>query len=601
VTALLLFLLAQAQADTPREHVEAVAASSHTYRLTLGGVLDAANTRSPVGYGACSQAFEPMRSVTLENVGERDVVNPWILVNGKRRWRTAKEIALEALASYGDPAKMTEGEKARAIWEYQRHHRFHATTWDREVQDPVKLYNVYGYTLCGDEAIVLSDLWRLAGLKVRRGFPTGHVVSEVWYDGAWHLLDSDEHVICLLRDNRTIAGEEEIVRDHDLVKRTHTYGILAADSRKTDEFSASLYIHEGKRQGEHASRAGHTMDFTLRPGESLEWRWSHAGKQHTAGQALREGWGDAAWARLRNGRWTYRPDLRAPAARAGILSAENVRWSARAGEPALSPAEAGKPAVVVWKISSPYVLVGGSLRARGEGLAFRISFDGKEWSPVAPAASGPGFEAGLDRHFPALGPARYSVLVRLELAGGLDSIELAQDLQMAAFGLPSLELGENVIAYSDESKEPRAVRITHRWVERSGPPVPAPSAAPVAPADGGRVEGTRVVFEWKPVEGASDYHFQLADHAEFRWVLSPNFDKLLSRTADRGKARFALPYAGLLNPGQRVLGRGEAAVRAREGALVAPDRRGDRRAFRDAGGAGRGSGPDHGRDRRRGD
>ncbi len=544
MTAVGVLLVLAAQSDTPREHVEAVSAPSHSYRLTLGGVMDAANTLSPVGYGAPSQAFEPMRWVRLENVGEQDVVNPWILVNGKRRWRTAKEIALEALASYGDPANMSEGEKARAVWEYQRHHRFHATTWDREVQDAVKMYNVYGYTLCGDEAVVLADLWRLAGLKVRRGFPTGHVVSEAWYDGAWHLLDSDEHVICLLRDNRTIAGEEDVVRDHDLVKRTHTYGILAGGSRKTDEFSASLYIHEGKRQGEHASRIGHTMNFTLRPGEALEWRWDHKGKQHTAGQALREGWGDAAWARLRNGRWTYRPPL---GSGAGALSAQNVRWSAKGVE----PETAGKPAVVVWRIASPYVLVGGALRAKGEGASFGLSFDGKEWTSVAAAAASPEIEADLDRFFPALGPARYVCWVRLELSGRLESIEFGCDLQMAALGLPSLELGENVISYSDETEGPRAVRIAHRWVERSGPPAPAPPAAPLSPADGGEVEGTQVVFRWKPVDGARDYHFQLADHPGFRWVLSPNFDKLVSKTADRGKAQYALPDVGLLNPGER--------------------------------------------------
>ncbi len=526
-------LIPAAVDDSRKDHVENVTTSSHAYRLTLGGVMDGTNSRNPIGYSAPIQWFEPMRSVRIENVGDRDVVNPWITVNGKRHWRTSREIAAEALATYGDPAKMSNAEKARAIWEFERHHRFHATTWDAEVQDPVKMLNVYGYTLCGDEAQVLADLWRLAGLKTRRGFPTGHVVSEAWYDGAWHLLDSDEHVVCLLRDNETIASEEEVVRDHDLVKRTHTYGILSQDSRKTDEFSASLYAYDGKREGEHGSHVGHTMNFTLRPGEALEWRWDHKGKEHNAERGLKD-WSETAIARLRNGVWSYKPDLRSPAAPRGVVSAENVRWEGR-----VAPEKADRPASLVWKIASPYVLVGGRLRAKGDGIAAAISFDQKTWSPLVP-------DADLDPFFPSKGTPRYAYWIRLEVKGGLDSIEFQNDLQMAALGLPSLELGENAIAYADETKEAHAVRITHHWIEREGPPAPA------APTGGEVVEGPCATFQWKaPAGKIADYQFQLGDRADLKWVLSPNFDKLVSNTGDRGKAQVTLTDAGLLNPGQR--------------------------------------------------
>ena len=75
-----------------------------------------------------------MRSVRLENTGETDVVNPWLLVNGRRNWRRAADIVGEALASYGDPAVMTDAEKARAIWEFLRRNRFHAL----EDADPLR-------------------------------------------------------------------------------------------------------------------------------------------------------------------------------------------------------------------------------------------------------------------------------------------------------------------------------------------------------------------------------------------------------------------------------------------------------------------------------
>ena len=54
----------------------------------------------------------------------------------------------------------------------------------------------------------------------------GHCVTQVYFDGRWNLFDGDMHSMYLLRDNQTVAGEQDLVRDHDLVRRTHTQGIL---------------------------------------------------------------------------------------------------------------------------------------------------------------------------------------------------------------------------------------------------------------------------------------------------------------------------------------------------------------------------------------
>src|SRR5204863_9663384 len=67
---------------------------------------------------------------------------------------------------------------------------------------------------------------------------------------------------------------------------------------------------------------------------------------------------------------------------------------------------------------------------------------------------------------------------------------------------------------------------------------------------GSTTGGTDVTFEWRPVEGADDYHFELSDRADFAWPLSSNFEKLVGNTADRGRARVRVPSAGLLTPGR---------------------------------------------------
>src|SRR5262249_38260028 len=43
-----------------------------------------------------------------------------------------------------------------------------------------------------------------------------------------------------------------------------------------------------------------------------------------------------------------------------------------------------------------------------------------------------------------------------------------------------------------------------------------------------------------------DYHFELSDRPDMSWPLSPNFYKLISKTADRGKSQYTLPHGGLL-------------------------------------------------------
>jgi len=453
----------------------------------------------------------------------------------------------------------------------------------------VKVYNIYGYTLCGNDAQVISDLWRAAGLKTRRGYPVGHVVAEAFYDGEYHLLDGDEHAIYLRRNNETIASEAEVVRDHDLVKRTHTYGIDRKDSRATDEFSASLYGYEGKRKGEHGGRSKHTMAYTLRPGESMEWRWDHIGKQYTAGTEAPDGkwrkdgegdlavWGERAYDNMRNGVMRYVPNLEDSIYRKGVKSESNIAVVWEDGiRPAIHPYKTGEPARVIWRIASAYVIVGGKIQARfhrsgaEDLLRIKLSRDGKKWETLWRAQATGDFnqEVTFDDKLSPRGFPQYEYFLQVEMEAGIEkgdagfeNIEFITDVQMSLLGLPELELGENLVRYTDEGsrktgsqiEESRRIRITHSWVERTAWSRPS-APHPMVPANGATVEGTLVRFRWGPPvnSGSSevaDYHFQLGNTQDMRWPLSPNFDKVISKTASRGKAEWVAPCVGLLNPG----------------------------------------------------
>ena len=128
--------------DPTKRHVQSIATSSQEYSVHVGGSVDGESLRDPVGYGNYGQSWENNLSTRLENRGTEIVVNPWIHVDGQRRWHCIEQI----LENVIDPA-MRDADKARAIWEFARRHRYHGTTRDDEVKDTVKMLNVYGFDL----------------------------------------------------------------------------------------------------------------------------------------------------------------------------------------------------------------------------------------------------------------------------------------------------------------------------------------------------------------------------------------------------------------------------------------------------------------------
>jgi hypothetical protein len=558
-------------------HTEVVSSGNHAYSVRMGGRIDGEMTRDPVGYWAFDQYWEPNLAVRLENTGSVPVVNPWLRAEGRPDTRSVR-----AIVDWLVNPSMSERERARRIWEFEIQNRFHATTNDDEVEDAVKRFNVYGYTLCGPESRVLSDLWRAAGLRVRRGYPNGHETAEVSYEGAWHLLDSDESIICLLRDNKTIASEKQIVEDHDLMKRTHTYGPLHDDDRLRDETSAALHFYEGARSGEQPSRTKHNMDYVLRPGEAITWAWNLGNRFH----GLEYPGGDSdnwikRWrlaAQVMNGELTWSPDF---------TREETLKYVDARGVELLKEGPFGAglyviegSGVIELAVKSPYPIVGGRLDVdfgrrdlRREQVRASVSFDGgKGWRPMW--TSSPTDYArmyvDLNGFFPATDPARYEYRLRLELSSQaeqpavcLKNLSIHSTLQMARLAMPGVKLGNNSFTYSDQSDPARTVRITHSWKECDAA-VPEPPAGAIYPPDGGKAEGTRIRFRWLPPSSGpapADYEFQLSEYPDMRWVLSPNFRKLISRTAHRGTASFELPYRGLLNPDETYYWR----VRARTG------------------------------------
>jgi len=463
----------------------------------------------------------------MENVGDSDVVNPW-LSNGRNNFRSSKEIVASAVTP-----GMTDAEKAMALWYQEIEYRHHTLGDGAEVGDPVKVFNVYGYNTCGNDSISLATLWQAAGLKAAPARAMTHCISQAFYDNGWHFLDGDQHAIYLMRDNETVASDVDLAKDHDLVKRTHSQGILLPDDTQTALRQCSWYYCQSPITGQRGHDSGTTMNMTLRPGEAIVWRWGqltplkyHGSKGCTINYP----------GLIYNGLWEYRPDFAKEAWRKGATTVENIT----SGPDGLAAAE-GQKGTIIWTMRSPYVFVGGRIEPDATGAEFFYTFDGKAWKPV---------KGSLDDCFNTFGPAQYHYLLKCELQGParLRKLAVINDLQMSPFALPEMVVGNNTFAYSDQSPG-RHVKITHNWVERSSSkPALAPEAA-IYPPDAGEASGTDISFRWKPADSSdSDYQFFLSSRADMRWPLSMDFYKLISRTADANKPQYTLSQPGLLSP-----------------------------------------------------
>ena len=222
---------------------------------------------------------------------------------------------------------------------------------------------------------------------------------------------------------------------------------------------------------------------------------------------------------------------------------------------------------MVYRLRSPYVFVGGRVRVElapdSGAWSLELAREAEEgWTHLADIPEDGEFD--LDDGLPRQ-EACYDYRLRLRgSGGGIASLEIESDLQMAPLSLPALELGANEIVYTDESPGPRRVRVVHAWQERHDlAPPPAPAKA-LHPLPGAEVAGTQVEFRWEPVPEAVDYHFELSRHADMRRILSPVFEKLWSKTPAAGEARWQIPFEGLLNPGEsyywRVRARGAGGL-----------------------------------------
>ena len=157
--------------DVAKRHVEEISQTEHTYTVVHGGTVDGECCRTPMGCGinregVIDQSWQSNRAVRMENVGQTDLVNPW-LSNGRNNFRTLDEIVASAITP-----GMSDKEKAMALWFQHVSRRFHRGGYGGNLGDPVLVFNMLRTQRLRDRTPRSGPLLAEGGIEERPG-PAG--------------------------------------------------------------------------------------------------------------------------------------------------------------------------------------------------------------------------------------------------------------------------------------------------------------------------------------------------------------------------------------------------------------------------------------------
>ena len=255
----ILPLQAEKQAGELKTFSKVVTTGSEEYVIDVGGTLAPENVE-----------------IKIENLDNTPVKDPWITVNGLYDW-----FDMESMVREITEGCTTDEEKAMAIWQWVHWKRFQRSPHDDTSLQPVRAMNCYGYGICGHAASWIKALCRTAGIEARVWEIAGHTVNEVYWDGAWHMLDGNVKVFYLARDNRTVASMEELQKDKWLIERSiHPRDPwFRGDDPPGRNIQFVRYLITEKNNWisdgyDYQNKRDYSMSMTLKPGETLTRWWT---------------------------------------------------------------------------------------------------------------------------------------------------------------------------------------------------------------------------------------------------------------------------------------------------------------------------------------
>ena len=374
------------------------------------------------------------------------------------------------------------------------------------VLDPIKLFNVYGYTLCSVSSANMMCMARYVGLPARCFTIQNHVVPEFYYDNAWHMFDADL-IEYFPKADGSVASIQELVDGVNKWKAAHPeYATINKDNRYTymnqrgwksgPEILLRNPFYDGSgwlpcaefawgdtmlqftaihNNWQSCYSMGYRVNVQLRQGEKLTRNWSNKGLHVNMDRGEAPGsltakvgegslrhsprWGDLAPGRVGNGTLVYDVPLASGAFRGGALTALNLaaRSEDKAG-PAVHVKDPKDAGVLDIRMPSSYVYLDGRMTfvpVIGDGGEIKVLVsdnNGLDWKQAAAVN-----ETGMQTvDLKPLVFRRYVYVLRLVMKGkgtGLEGLRIEHDIQHSQRPLPALARGENKIAFSAGPQE----------------------------------------------------------------------------------------------------------------------------------------------------
>lgn len=540
------------------------------FHVLMDGYLDGENTFT---YPS-TKSFEPMKSLSLENNGLLKVEHPRLVINNKRNWFTIQTMVDEIFAG-----ETTDKEKELATWKFIKNNRIHRFEAERtnEVNDPIKLFGVYGYGMCYNTNYASTFLAKKALGSARSFSPMNgrHFVSGLRFDDDFVLVDGDIETFYLKSDNQTLANYDDIVADKNLIRRVHHYGKNEPYNLYNDYVAESVYEPNATKFYLGQLNEFHSLDFSLRPGEKIIYTWDQGRLYHSLNSQH-----NAQSNEIANGKFVYSLDFGEINLNELVNGFDNVEANLIANdEPKIHPKELNRESFIIIKIASPFVILDSKIvgsfvqNSINDSIEVLFSKDSSNWVSVLNPNKTGVFKDSVEL-FNQIGTltseALYNYYLKFSFSPqknvvdcGLDSLVISTDFQVSRSFLPSLHLGDNVISYSDENLLERNLELRINWEESSENTPPEQIDPPIFPADDSVVDSLKFTFKWASAideDPIADYEFELSDRADMKYPLSPSFQIYTSQIPNLPINEFQIPFNGLLNSGVRYYWR----VRAKD-------------------------------------
>lgn len=471
-----------------------------------------------------------------------DVAAPRITTDGSVDTHDAASIVADVCRP-----GMSDEQKAIAIYEFVRRVLFH---YEQRAEkndagydlDAIRLINTYGYSFCTQQMLVLVTLWRQAGIDSQFWGVPGHSTAQASYGGKEHWFDPLIGGFAFSPKDKTVASLQEIAADPTVLTRAAAEGrasptfmpcgdVLAADAIRlttSAEYARAcaalkddvtyMATHAGAGQPMGGPRPSlFEPDWTLRPGEKVTFLWDcidgefnikadpivkELPPNHFCGvvadQKDKANWrfwkpypkeinGVTTCRYFANGRQSFAPRFTNEYHKRGF-EANSYGWFGFGGNaaPHLRPKQAGTPAGIVYKMSTPFVYTSAEVtaefhRATADDVSrLFVSIDaGATWNKIwdaadAPGTRGPGkVEARASLKDLVRGQRDFWVRAESATGGdlaraGLHAIGVDAVFQHNMFARPFLVPGRNEVTVRTANPETLAhdaFSVTWAWQE----------------------------------------------------------------------------------------------------------------------------------------